>query len=486
MGKYKNLAVNTALFAVNSVATRLISFVLIPFYTAHMTAGEYGITDMSLAVINLIGPIATLSIAGAAMRFIVADRARSDEYVAVSVVVAALSVVMVLLLSPLLDLGVFGGLGEYKGLFVLTYSLSVLVDLCGNVTRGLGNISLIPVCAVASSLTALVCAFVSIGGLGLGVTGYFISASAGPLVAVVLYFGIGGLGRSLTGGLKKLRSQRAIRPYLRELCGPMLRYALPLIPNSLFWWAQTSISRLFITGMLGISASGMFAAAGKIPGLINTAYSIFQQAWQLSAFQESDKDDLSRFFANVFCLLQAALVILGAALSLVSPLLASVLLQGETIGAWTMIPVLLVSNLMNVFNTFYGTVYTSTMHTSYVMRTTVVGSVACVIFTPLLISVLGLFGACLSSLASQTLVFVLRAVDSRRYIAFEVGWRYLLPSLAILVAQSVVTTMQVDGWQTLSLVCLAMVVIIQGVRVLPMARDFLPAVRRLFLARRNR
>ena len=43
----------------------------------------------------------------------------------------------------------------------------------------------------------------------------------------------------------------------------MIIYALPLIPNNLFWWLSTGINRLFITGMLGIAASGMFAAASK-------------------------------------------------------------------------------------------------------------------------------------------------------------------------------------------------------------------------------
>ena len=73
----------------------------------------------------------------------------------------------------------------------------------------------------------------------------------------------------------------------KPTAGAMLRYSLPLIPNSLFWWMGTSINRFFITGMIGIGASGLFAAAGKVPGLVNTVYAVFQQAWQLSAFQEA-------------------------------------------------------------------------------------------------------------------------------------------------------------------------------------------------------
>ena len=36
MSGYKNLAVNTALFAANAVATRLMTFLLVPLYTYYM------------------------------------------------------------------------------------------------------------------------------------------------------------------------------------------------------------------------------------------------------------------------------------------------------------------------------------------------------------------------------------------------------------------------------------------------------------------
>lgn len=47
MGKYRRLILNTVLFAINAVATKLITFFLVPLYTYYMSAGEYGLTDMS-------------------------------------------------------------------------------------------------------------------------------------------------------------------------------------------------------------------------------------------------------------------------------------------------------------------------------------------------------------------------------------------------------------------------------------------------------
>ena len=92
MGKYRRLVLNTVLFAINAVATKLITFFLVPLYTYYMSAGEYGLTDMSLTVINLAMPLATFSIAEAAVRFIVGDQDKKDEYVAISISITLLSV----------------------------------------------------------------------------------------------------------------------------------------------------------------------------------------------------------------------------------------------------------------------------------------------------------------------------------------------------------------------------------------------------------
>ena len=174
---------------------------------------------------------------------------------AISILITLFSVVLVTVLSPILDLGAFGGLGEYKAWFILAYATSAFMNLCGEVARGIGEIKLIPICAGISSITTFILALVFIGQLKMGITGYFISVSAGPLLAVIIYMVAGGIGKAFLSGMKRMRIV-AVRDTW-NIVRPMIIYALPLIPNNLFWWLSTGINRLFITGMLGIAASGM-------------------------------------------------------------------------------------------------------------------------------------------------------------------------------------------------------------------------------------
>lgn len=85
------------------------------------------------------------------------------------------------------------------------------------------------------------------------------------------------------------------------------------LPNSLCNQIQTTVSRFIITGVLGISASGLYAAASKIPNLLNVLQQIVQQAWQLSAFQEFKSSGLKHFY-DVIWRVYHALMSVGSAL----------------------------------------------------------------------------------------------------------------------------------------------------------------------------
>ena len=209
----------------------------------------------------------------------------------------------------------------------------------------------------------------------------------------------------------------------------------------------------------------MFAAGGKIPGLINTAYSVFQQAWQLSAFQESRKEGLERFFSMVFAYLQSLMIMLCSIISFAAPWLAIVMLQKDFYNAWPIIPILLLANLFNILNSFFGTVYTTAMRTKHLMTTTVFGASICIVLTPLLIIPFGLYGACVASCTGNAVVFAMRAVDSRRIIKITVNWLCLLVCIGLLVLQSLLSVFQPKYWMVFSAACLVTVCATQAFQI---------------------
>lgn len=81
VGKYKELLLNIALFALNTISTKLITFLLVPLYTYFLTAAQFGITDMSLTVLGLISPIVTLSVGDAVTRYVIDDSRERAVYI---------------------------------------------------------------------------------------------------------------------------------------------------------------------------------------------------------------------------------------------------------------------------------------------------------------------------------------------------------------------------------------------------------------------
>ena len=126
MHKYKVLLINIGLFTLNTVSTKLITFLLVPLYTFFLTTVQYGITDMSLTVASLIAPIVTLSIGDAVTRYIIDDSADQMHYISIGFWVTTFGCLITFLLLPVLDLPIFGGLGDYKLLYFISVSYTHL------------------------------------------------------------------------------------------------------------------------------------------------------------------------------------------------------------------------------------------------------------------------------------------------------------------------------------------------------------------------
>lgn len=467
--KYKNLLLNIGLFALNTVATKLISFLLVPLYTYYMTSGEFGVTDMSTTVISLVMPLATLSISEATMRFALNDEEHSKSYITVGFLMVSLSCLIVLCCLPLLKLQIFGGLDHYQWFFFISYVTNAFQMLLNNVARAVNEIKIIPVASVVTALSTGLCAWLFIGVVHGGVVGYFWSMIIGNALGILFYL----FGARLYRFVSFITFAR-IRANLQV----MLRYSLPLIPNALFWWAGTSINRFFITSMLGIAASGLFAVGTKIPTLLNLVCGIFQQAWTLSAFQEYKRTDISLFFTKIYRIFQSGMVLASSGIILIAPWIAGFMLQKEFYTAWTLVPTLLVAFYFNTQNAFYGTVYTSSMHTTTLFTTTICGALTIVAGTYFLIPPMGLMGACVAMALGNFIVLALRMIFAKRLIVVQVHWVTVLPSVLLMISQAVVMTMQPASYMLWSAVIFVVIVIIQAVDLTPTAKELYARIRR--------
>ena len=184
--------------------------------------------------------------------------------------------------------------------------------------RALNKVRIIPISAIVTTALTAICAVVFIAHMGLGASGFFYSLLVGNMGGVLCFFFVGGMFRHF-----KLHFETKDIAILKR----MLIYCIPMVPNALFWWVSSNINRFFITGMIGIGVTGLFAAAQKIPGLLTTAAGIFQQAWQLSSFQQFRKTNIAKFFSTVFRIYHAGISIVATIIAVCSSWLGAFLLS---------------------------------------------------------------------------------------------------------------------------------------------------------------
>lgn len=78
MSKNKEYVKNTAILFMGKFATQFISFLLIPLYTRHLIASDYGMVDLIQTYISLFVPILIFRLDSAVFRFLIDERSNEQ------------------------------------------------------------------------------------------------------------------------------------------------------------------------------------------------------------------------------------------------------------------------------------------------------------------------------------------------------------------------------------------------------------------------
>ncbi|WP_159256885.1 lipopolysaccharide biosynthesis protein [Lactiplantibacillus pentosus] len=418
MDRYKKLFSNSAIFAIGNLGSKMITFVMVPLYTRYLTTSQYGQSDVLSTIVSLLTPILTLSIIDAVFRFAIDKASDNRQVLTNGIYISLISAVICLLLSPIIA-------RFHYGIYVcvLTYA-SAIESMFQQFARGIGRSKLYASTGILMTIITVISNIIMIVLFGWGLNGY---------LASMLIAQIGGLLYLLIA----LKAWRYIsfNNINKSLAIQMLIYSVPLIPNAVSWWLSNSANKIFIALMIGASANGIYAVANKIPSLISVFYTIFTQAWQISAVEEFKSKEVGKFFSTVLSATMSVLFIGVALLTLLSKILVYILSTPDYYSAWQIVPWLSLAVLYSCVSSFIGTVYTSSMKTGQLLSTTMAGAVINVLMNLIMIPVMGVVGAGVGAAVSFAIVSVLRLRGSRRFIYISVNWRLVTASQILILIE---------------------------------------------------
>jgi len=388
-------------------------FFMIGLYTACLTQAEFGTAELITNMANLLIPLACVGISEGIFRSAAAKDGDKEAFFTNGLLVYGVGSVVFLCLAPLLTLiPRFGGSVWLIAAYVVVANLHTVVSqyLCA-----IGRTKLFAGQGILNTALVIGLNILFLPVLDFGVTGYVSSIILADLLTTVFL-------------IFATRLWRAVKPksISRQTVGAMLKFCLPLVPTTIFWWITGVSDRYMVDMMCSPELNGLYTAAYKVPNLLIYAITIFDSAWKLSVSAEDDPEACAAFYSRVWRAYTTVAFLGGGCLILGSRLLANLLFAGDFVEAWVYIPILTFATVFTALCTFLGSVYFASKRTVGSMLTALVGAALNVVLNLLLIPSYQAMGASIATFASYFVVCLLRLGTGRRLIPFKGEWGRLI------------------------------------------------------------
>ena len=457
MGRLKKLLSNTAILGAGTFISKVLVFLLMPLYTTCLSEADYGIADILMQTANLILPIAVIGISDGLFRFTIdAEPHRRKEIFTVSVITLLVGMLPLALLIQL-----FGFISVYQGyvwlvfLYICSANLHLIV---ANYVRGCDRTKTFAVQGIINTVLVILFNVLFLVVFKMGVTGYLLSVVLADFLVSV-------------GLIIFCRLYRDIKPrgISKSLIKDLFKFSIPYIPLTLMWTITSASDRFVILAMCGeegTTINGLYAAAYKLPTLITIAGGIFIKAWHISSVSENDVEERSRFFGTVYknyiCLMFAC----GTCLVAVSKTFTKLWLDERYYESWEFVPVLGIAMIFSAFSEFLGSVYFVNKKSTRSLVTAAIGAITNIILNFVLIPHWKAMGAAIATAVCYALVFLIRIIDTQRYIRFNRAIVKTIINTLVIVAQVVFMLLEFPFWWIYQIGFVAFMLVFNGREIL--------------------
>ena len=279
MSRSKELVKNTAIISIGKISTQVINFLLLPLYTAKLSTTDYGNFDFITTIAAFAVPILTMLMEESMFRFLIDAKTEEERSKIItqaflfSIINGSLITVIIYIFTTLIRY-------EQRGSLILYMISMVFIALSNALARGTSHITLYSLSNFLSSALIILFNLILILGFHMGFDALVISSVVANIVAAMFV-------------LIKLHVLRYLNPKNLDhrLIRTMLKYSVPLVPNTISWAVINASDRLVIVGFLGASQNGLYSVAYKFPNLITNLNNYFNIAWrEASAKMARDRD----------------------------------------------------------------------------------------------------------------------------------------------------------------------------------------------------
>lgn len=401
MSNQKSLFSLTLLYTIGSLSFKVMSFVLVFFTTFYLSKENVGEFDLIIITLSLLSPLVTFQLIDAALRWLLVDHSFDNITKVFSTITAILLISLLLFSIIIFGYNYFFPFKHYVllyvALFFQTFNLFFLQCI-----RGIGKNKMYVVNGLINTFLYVSLSITSLTSFDFKVEGLLYSMIISTIITSLLLFFQGKLYVYLN--LKKVDFNLG-----RSLCA----YSLPLIPNSLSWWAISSANRYIILLYLGAAANGVFAIANKLPTILLMFLNIFYLAWQEKAITNYEREDRDEYYTQVFEKYIRILFSISILIVTINKFVLRYTVSTSFFEAWEYTPLLLLSIIFSSMAGFYGIGYLSSKKTVGALSSSIFGGLTTVALSFLLIPKLALHGASIAIVIGYLVLLIIRIIHSK-------------------------------------------------------------------------
>ena len=316
--------------------------------------------------------------------------------------------------------GFLDGYEFWAFLYAAFYILNSHFAQCA---KGLNQVSVMAKAGVISTATMIMFNVIFLIVFHLGITGFFVAHILGLAIPTIYY--------CVKMKLWKYFSIGSIDKQIKKL---ILAYSIPLIFNTIGWTINSSLDKYCVIYFYGVAASGILAVSYKIPTILSVIYSMFTQAWQISAVTEFDSKEREKFYSDTYLFVNALGCLCCGGLILINKPLSRFLFAKDFYQAWQYVPFLLVSVLFNQTAGFVGPILSAKKESNAMAKAAVAGSIVNLIFNIVLIKFMGVQGAAIATAISSFVIYFVRWWYARELLERRIYRKLYLSWIAIIIS----------------------------------------------------
>ena len=446
--RYKKLLSFTLILGIGTIISKLMTYVVLtPLYTRCLTTAEFGVVELVVQTANLLMPLVSLGINQSVLRFGMDGETDRGSVLSTGLAVNIIGFLIFLLFYLVVRLiPAFGDYALLVYLFIFCATTHYLFAYC---VKSMHKATLFTICVIIGTAITVVLDILFLAVWDMGIVGYILAIAFSDLICSIILI--------IAGKLHRLIRFDKIK---KSITTAMLRYSIPLIPNSALWWITDYSDRYMVTLFISESANGLYSLAYRLPNMLIMVCGIFMDAWQMSVLSEKSRLERQKFFTNVFAMYQSIIFVGASALIVGAKLVTRIMAAPAFYDSWQYIPTLVMATAMSCFVTFLGTIYVVEKKSKSSLFTTVIGTIVNIGANFALIPIMGAQGAALATALSYGLVVLLRAFHTRKYI--PIGWNMtrFTTNMALTVTQCFMMVFEVPGWQYICSVIFVAVLVI--------------------------